>query len=243
MEQLQVQKKRGRPKGAKNKKTLTMMKQRDEGKIVKECSSQIDEILLLKRLEFPYLVQSIKRNLKRDQEWIVYAGIQVGKNDQEVITKCYDQIAKLTQSYRLQAQTGIIGCNLLTEFIQSKHVFFLGSQREDSITKKKVPATSTSSNTTISFGSLDEPTMEYYSKVCFFIAAKFNEVRWPMIQDVILGYQEQTYLQKEHEILQAVNFKIPQSNHVFYLSILFEIFEITKKQQETVTNDLFHLMT
>ena len=64
-----------------------------------------------------------------------------------------------------------------------------------------------------------------------------------MIQDVILGYQEQTYLQKEHEILQAVNFKIPQSNHVFYLSILFEIFEITKKQQETVTNDLFHLMT
>ncbi len=84
--------------------------------------------------------------------------------------------------------------------------------------------------------------MEYYAKVCFFIAAKFNEVRWPMVQDIILGYQEQVYLQKEHEILQAVNFKIPQSNHVFYLSILFEIFELNKKQQENSISDLFLLI-
>jgi hypothetical protein len=51
-----IVKKRGRPKGAKNKKTLTMLKQKEEGKVAKEVSGINDEISLVWKMEFPYLV-------------------------------------------------------------------------------------------------------------------------------------------------------------------------------------------
>lgn len=70
----------------------------------------------------------------------------------------------------------------------------IGSEKEEIITLKKPSVASSTSSATISFGGFDESLMEYYSKVCFFLAAKFNEVRWPVIQEVFEGYQENIYV-------------------------------------------------
>ncbi len=69
----------------------------------------------------------------------------------------------------------------MIEFLMSKQVGMIGLQKEETITLKKPSLASSTSSTTISFGGFDESLMEYYSKVCFFLAAKFNEVRWPVI--------------------------------------------------------------
>lgn len=134
----------------------------------------------------------------------------------------------------------------MIEFLMSKQIGVIGSAKEEIITLKKPSVASSTSSATISFAGFDESLMEYYSKVCFFLAAKFNEVRWPVIQEVFEGYQENLYVQKELEILQVVHFNIPTSNHHFYLSILGQIFyeeiDLEEKVSKTVLKMLSNLV-
>jgi hypothetical protein len=75
---------------------------------------------------------------------------------------------------------------------------------------------------------MDEQEILYYSCVAFFIAAKFNEIQWPDLKDIFgKSFSLKSYLVKENEILESVNYSIPYPNHFFYLETLIVLLGIS----------------
>jgi len=60
-----------------------------------------------------------------------------------------------------------------------------------------------------------------YSMVCLFLAAKFNEIHWPALKDLIYGRSMEILLQIESDILVCFDFKLPFP-HYWPIVTLFE---------------------
>ena len=75
---------------------------------------------------------------------------------------------------------------------------------------------------------MNEKDLSLYTKASFFIAAKFNEIHWPTMNEIFDGISLQKYCLIEYELLKNVDFKVPNPNHNFYIEILVNIFGLDK---------------